>query len=345
MKILYNPILLFFFLASHFSSNAQQQLQFNDYRENRELLNPAALFDGYNQYHNLYIGVAYREQGFGINNLPLKPRNLVAKGTWIGKAFNSSNFSPLIGANISSRIIGITQFNTFNLRIGAVNIANRSDNPNKNKSRFSAALNVSLNQFRLKASESQGLIVDDPLLQTNYTQSIPNVGMGVYYDSRVYGNKLSFYLGASIPQFFNLNLVENALLDRASSDIDPDPHLLIGLRLYNQSLTQNNRNNYLEITNWVFTNEYEELLYDTNFRYYLARYNLWLGSGYSSNQVVHSQIGFEIYKGWSKNNRSRYTLKQPILRVSIGYDFYIGSGQSPLQKAFEININRLIATR
>lgn len=347
MKTLYVLISLSYCFVTSAALSAQQQFRLNDMREHQDLFNPAALYDGYDNYHNLYMGILYREPGMGQANLPLKPNTMVAKGSWVGNFFQGGYFKPLLGGHISSRSFGVTQFNDINLRFGAVNISNRSADPSLGNAWFSAAINFSLKQIRLRASKTKGLIAEDPTLQSDYTQSIPNLGVGVYHNSRLLWGKVNFYAGASIPSFFSMDLETASVLEGEELEVNfnPAPHFITGFKLYNRSLKAAQKNSFLECTNWVFKDEYDKLIFDTNIRYFFGPYNFWLGSGYASNEVIHTQLGFEWYKGFGKNKKNTYRLKQPLLRISMNYDLYTGNIKRPLESAFELSIQRLIRTR
>lgn len=334
--LLFLPVCLLYSLGL----SAQLNAQFNDYREQQSLLNPAAIFNGYNNYHNLYVGLSYREQGFGLSNQSLKPANFLVKGTWIAKSPVANQFKALVGASILTRQIGPMQINRFNLKIGAINLLNRTAMPILEKSILSLALNFSLNQIRIQSSQLKGLVIEDPLLQSNYTQIVPNMGFGLYYKSPIFPNKWKVYGGIGVPQLFAWDLRNLSVLDaKILQNLQPSIYGQVGFQKYHQN------DNFLELTIWRAKEPQLAAFYDISMRYYLGQQHFWFGAGISSKKIMHTQLGFAWYQGWSATQKKAYKAKQPILRCSIGYDFTIGQFNEPLKKAFELNIYRLINVR
>lgn len=307
------------------SSLVHAQLpRFAQYRAYRSIINPAALESHYLQYdrhYNLTFGLSYRnESAFSKGD---SPHTQLANINWVPKMGNQ--FRLLVGGYVMQDQFGATKMSSGAIRLGVFSY-------NAPFGNISLGFNVGFNQFRRDLDESNFLDGGDNVLGNNLSQSNFNLGLGLFYSKRLEVH--DWYIGFSVPQLFNLDLLTGIVEEEIPTKLSPQFYGLIGAHIYG------NNQNFWEPSLWIKYLPDEDLYFeentyhvDFNLRYNFYATQMWIGAGLSSQQSYLIEWGIDI--GALKRGAK-------ALRLGTGYTF----SSSPLPNAsdhsFEINLSLLL---
>ncbi len=279
-------------------SFAQQLPLFSLYHENGFVLNPAITgSEGY-----AIAAISYRHQWTKVNDAPRTISGgyrmpIYQRGDQFQKAGNFIG----IGGYIMNDQTGPTSYLSGNLSF-AYHISFAKINPFHwaaflRKSHLSIALNASVNQYRLNASELLPETANDRLVITaDNSKVLPNVGLGFYY----YYDK--FYFGFSAPQVVPLK-VKYVEYDGAST-IHKINHYYImagGKIPFGGKVTKSKTPKgytykfYLEPMLWFKTVRGAPAQYEAYLRF-RHKNVVWCGAGYRSSKTVVIDAGVMIKK-------------------------------------------------
>lgn len=321
-------LICIYFLCNQ-SIFAQSFPSFYQYGPFQAYANPAMPFKGYNGHHNLSVQASHRSQS--LNGLQDVPFNQVIQLDWMPR--KGVQFNPYLGAGITKRQFGPTRFTNLFLKLGAINFTS------VDLGMLSAAINVGINQFGLKATETVGLAPSDPLLNADYSESIPNVGLGIYYESPTLSNKYKLYFGLSVPQVFAVDLVGYSVEDEINRITQPIYSGVIGSKIYTGAFS------YLDISAWLTREEATGVFGDLLVRYHIKQpAAMWFGAGVSSMENYRVEWGGHL--NYLRKTGSRlHQNKGTYLRLNLAYNFSSNSVPSQLNHGLELNLAWVLAGR
>ena len=263
----------FFFLTLR----AQQLPLFTQYQSTAEVINPAAMSQGYlyNEY-NLGFGASYRLQWAGIKNAP---RTQALQGSYF---YEGDGVGFLSGGYLLNDQTGPTGFTGLYGRFGVV----LSGDPYYGG--LSLALNFGMVQYRIRASEIKLREMGDILADDDQSQLFPDAGFGLYYYKRLRSGWLDdsyVYGGVSVPQLIGLDLTFAS--ENGAYSIKRIQHFygLAGL------IKDFGDGNILEPSVWLKYVDGAPVHADINLRYQLQG-SFWLGAGGSTAGAMHLETGF-----------------------------------------------------
>jgi len=327
MKKLSYLICIYFFCNQALS--AQTFPSFYQYGPFQGYANPAIPFKGYNGHHNLSVQASHRSQS--LNGLQDVPFNQVLQLDWMPQ--KGVQFKPYLGAGITKRQFGPTRFTNLFLKLGAINFTSVE------LGMLSAAINVGFNQFGLKASETNGLAPSDPLLNADYSESIPNIGLGIYYESPTLSNKYKLYFGLSVPQVFAMDLAVYSVKDELTRITQPIYNSVIGTKIYTGAF------NYFDFSTWITREEELGVYGNLLVRYHIQQpAAMWFGGGISSTENYRIEWGIHLNYLRTTNSRLHQN-KGTYLRLNIAYNFSSNAVPSQLNHGVELNLAWVLVGR
>ncbi len=307
-KILYTIVLLLG--ISHIK--AQQLSDYNFYRDNWMLLNPASFSENYlfnSSTHTL--GVTGRYQWTELEEAP----------TTIGLQYQAV----LEALNIG---LGATLLNDQTGAIGTTGLYGTFSYImplQKSRSRVTQFLSFGINarmvQYRVNFSE---ITFNEPnqasTAMDNHLQYYPDFGLGVFYyiDNR-------FYMGASMPQLLNLNTQYTRRDESFSIERQAHYYAIMGgfIPFGGRQPTF-----YLEPSIWLRYVENTPISLDANLRLNFQN-AFWLGAGYSISNTFHLDMGYTLQNRFSRND---------WLKIGLGYTYNANTFGIELGNTFELNM-------
>ena len=290
-------ILSFSFFLTRISG--QQLPLFTQYREYHALINPATINSDYflNQY-DLSFGLSGRTQWTGLDR---GPQTQVFRGEYIWN--NGNTFSPVFGGYLMNDQTGPTGMRSATARVAVVasdDVAHRG---------FSAGLNIGASQFRFNAGDVY-LRQPDRLAIEDYRQTYPDIAIGVFgytsFSSQGTDDNI-VYAGLSVPQILGGNVHWKTTTSEFALQRVPHFYGLVG---YYKALPSIAEGSFFEASAWVKYVANTPIHLDYNARYQMGEY-ISLGVGYSTSQILHSELGFQIGKLMEWQNKN----------AKIGYSF------------------------
>ncbi len=324
------PILLFFLF---FSSGvlAQQTDLSSLYRYNWQILNPGAVNHTFleDKSKKYIFNSAYRQQWVGVeggpvtynarfeyfpDNNPIKVGGYVLgdRAGAIGTNSVFGNFAYLIKLNQQ----GVESYISVGLNLGAV------------------WYNVDMGEIRFQ--EDQPNLMSEGVLNQSYA----DMALGAFYRWKNLPHRVlpvlglsEFYAGVSVPQTFTMNMTAP---DEGAFDLERVQHyyLITGAVFLLTS------DFLLEPSTWVryVPNGAFQTLFnnapvsaDVNLR---LKYNnmFWIGGGFSTNRLIHTEFGADIGRGLCENCGKNY-----LLTLALAYDAPVG-WNSQLPGSLEISL-------
>ena len=298
------------------SATAQQLSLFTQYREQIELLNPAAIASDYFLFeNNVAVGITHRRQW---NDLPATPETQTLRYSY----FNADNrgVAAKFGGHLINDNTGPTGFTGLYGNVGGV----FSSDPYFGG--ISVALNLGLVQYRLRTDELRLRDPGDIEAMGDQTRWYPDVGLGVFYYQMIEGGWFDddyVYGCISVPQLIGLDLTFTD--PNGDFFIERLQHYYAQLGLY-KFLRDDH---VLEPSIWLRYVPNAPVSVDFNLRYLLAG-NFWVGSGISTGGNFHVESGFVLGSNSISNTR---------FRIGYGFDYSFSDFGPSVGGVHEINLS------
>ena len=293
--------LLVFLLLTTTIVQAQQLSLFTQYREQASLINPAAVENDYLTYaQNMTFGASYRAQWVGLSNAPT---TAIFRGSYL---YDRGSAGLMFGGHIISDQTGPTSFTGIYGR-GAVVI---SSDPEYGG--FVVGLSAGMVQYRVNASEIVLRESNDIVGTQDQSQWYPDFGAGVYYyqtlNSGGFDNDF-IYGGISIPQVAGLDFTfTNENGEYFQRRVQHFYGTLGLIKFFDE-------NSFLEPSLWIKYAPNAPTNVDLNVRYQMPS-NIWVGTGVSTSQTFHFEVGFALGENVGLDN---------TLKFGYGYDYTFSS--------------------
>ena len=292
-------LIICFFLSSY--CYAQQLPLFTQYRENLNLLNPAAsptdfMVQAYSPTYSM--GISYRHQWAQLEDAP---RTMTARYDQLLK-----NFNMLVGATLFKDETGPT-----GLTGGYLRYAYRA-HFNSN-TYLSIGVAAGLMQYRFRGD--QGILRDpgDVLGMSNNSTLVADVNLGVFFQS-TFHNGDAFYAGSSIPQLLSTQLTTPEL-ENFSTFRQQHFYAVLG---YYKYLGKRSNDMFLEPSMWLRYVPNAPVEIDMNLRFQMSSL-FWIGSGYSVSlgENFHGN-NFHLEAGFILGELMGFDDKN--LKIGYGFD-------------------------
>ncbi len=292
--------------------DAQQLNLFTQYREQAEMLNPAAISANYLAYEqNVSFLASYRKQW---TDLEAGPVTQVVNGSFL---YNGRGVSFLTGGHLVNDVTGPTAFTGLYGRIGGVISADPYFGG------VSVAISGGAVQYRLNGNEIRLREAGDVLANQSYSQLYPDLGVGIFAYQRITSGRedLIIYGGISVPQLIGLDLTFKS--DNGDFYVQRIQHYYAMLGLY--KFFRND--GFIEPSVWIKYAQNAPLNLDFNLKLQVAP-NFYVGVGGSTAQAIHLETGF-VLGGLGYDN---------TFRVGYGFDYSFTSFGPYAGTTHEINV-------
>ncbi len=300
------------FLFAFPSLKAQQLSLFTQYREQAEMLNPAAVSANYLAYEqNVSFLAAYRKQWVDLESGPVSQ---VLSGSFLS---DGRGVSLLVGGHLINDVTGPTAFTGLYGRIGGV----ISGDP------YFGGLSVAISggavQYRLNGTELRLREAGDVLENRSYNQIYPDLGIGLYAYQRITSGRedIVIYGGISVPQLIGLDLTFQS--DQGGFYVQRVQHYYAMLGLY--KFFRND--GFVEPSVWVKYAPNASLNLDFNVKLQVSP-NFYVGLGGSTANAIHLETGL-VLGGLGYDN---------TFRVGYGFDYSFTSFGPYTGSTHEINL-------
>ncbi len=304
-------VLAFLFVITN--AKAQQLSLFTQYREQAEVLNPAAVSTSYLAYEqNVSFLASYRKQWVSLQTGPVTQ---VVNGSFL---YDGSGVSLLVGGHLINDVTGPTAFTGLYGRLGGV----ISGDPYFGG--LSLAISGGAVQYRLKGSEIRLREAGDVLENKSYNQIYPDLGVGLYAYQRITSGRedVVIYGGISVPQIIGLDLTfKDAKGDFA---IKRTQHYYAMFGLYKFF----SNDGFIEPSVWFKYTQGAPVNVDVNVKLQVAP-NFYVGVGGSTANAIHLETGF-VLGGLGYDN---------TFRVGYGFDYSFTSFGPYTGTTHEINLS------
>ncbi len=305
-------LLVLAFLFSVSSLEAQQLNLFTQYRDQAEMLNPAAVSTNYLAYEqNVSFSAAYRKQWVDLERGPVSQ---ALSGSYL---YDGSGVSLLVGGHLINDVTGPTAFTGLYGRIGGV----ISGDPYFGG--FSVAISGGAVQYRLNGTELRLREAGDILEDKSYRQIYPDVGIGLYAYQRISSGRedLVLYGGISVPQIIGLDLTFQS--NQGDFSVKRVQHYYATFGLY--KFFRND--GFIEPSIWVKYAPNAPVNVDLNLKLQVSP-NFYVGLGGSTAHAMHLETGF-VLGGLGYDN---------TFRVGYGFDYSFTSFGPYTGATHEINL-------
>jgi len=303
------------FLLLSLSLSAQQLSLFTQYREHLTLINPAAVESDYLAFgQNLVFGGSFRAQWTAIEG---GPSTQVLRGSYFMDDY--SGVTMQFGGHIINDQTGPTGFTGIYGRVAGV----LSDDPEFGG--FALGLTAGAVQYRVDGREINVRDEGDLIVDENFTQWYPDLGLGLYYYTMLGGNLDGdyFYAGVSVPQLIGLDLsFQN---ENGEFSVKRIQHIFANVGMYKFF----DDVSFLEPSVWFRYAPGAPFSADFNLRYQLPA-PIWIGTGASTDGNFHFETGLTLglYNDWSN-----------IFKIGYGFDYSFSSFGPFVGSTHEINLS------
>lgn len=313
-----NVIILMLFVLNWRSSQAQQLPIFNQYKDYFSLINPATINLNYlinDEKYPFEAGLSYRSQWVNKN---FGPKTMLANLEYIyyeEGLYSRKGVGLILGGQLISDATGPTSFIGGLGRIGG--ILKLGD-----YSGLSLGFNIGFLQHQIKVAELNFIQEGDLADDQNITQSIPELGVGLFYYYNGFRRNY-LYTGFSIPQVLEMDLTFRGLNEKR--------YTIKRLRHYYGILGYvvdvDKEISYIDLSTWIKYVEGAKINMDFIGRIYFGlghtnSNSFWVGVGVSTSQTAHLGIGTQLEK----------------LRIGYGYDVIFTPYRQYFGGAHEINL-------
>ncbi|PHN04950.1 PorP/SprF family type IX secretion system membrane protein [Flavilitoribacter nigricans] len=309
------PILLLISL----SVSAQQLPLFTQYRENATIINPAAMESDFFAYgNNVTLGASYRAQWVGISG---SPRTQTIRGSFLSMGGAGVNLTA--GGYLINDVTGPTGFTGFYGRVGGVLGADPE------YSGLAIGISGGMVQYRIDANKVNVRDVGDPVAAQDNSQLFPDLGVGIYFYNTV-GDNNYFYVGASAPQLFGLNLLFED--ENGDFSVERIRHYYAQLGYY----IFFDNDSFVELSSWGKYVQGAPFNIDFNIRYQLPT-ALWIGTGMGkgSTSTGPKSTNFHIDAGVVLGEAAGF---DSTIRFGYGFDYSFSSFGPTAGSTHEVNL-------
>lgn len=309
------PLLLLTSLAIY----AQQLPLFTQYRENATIINPAAMESDFFAYgNNVTFGASYRAQWVGLSG---SPRTQTIRGSFISLGGAGVNITA--GGHLINDVTGPTGFTGIYGRIGGV------VGSDPEYSGLAIGISGGLVQYRIDANKVKIRDVGDPVASQDNSQLFPDVGVGIYFYNTTGDNNL-FYVGASAPQIFGLNVMFTD--ENGDFSVERLRHYYAQLGYY----IFFDNDSFVELSAWGKYVQGAPFNVDFNLRYQLPA-ALWIGTGMGkgSTTIGPSSTNFHIDTGIVLGEAAGF---DSTIRFGYGFDYSFSSFGPTAGTTHEVNL-------
>lgn len=319
-----HPMIKYFLLPllliTSLQLSAQQLPLFTQYRENATIINPAALETDFFAYgNNITLGASYRSQWGSISG---GPRTQTLRGSYVG--LNGGGVNLTAGGYLINDVTGPTGFTGFYGRIGGV----LGSDPEY--SGLAIGISGGMVQYRIDADKVVVRDAGDPVAAQDNAQVYPDLGVGIYFYNTV-GQDNYFYVGASVPQLFGLNL--NFTDDNGDFSVERARHYY-GMAGY-YSFFDND--SFIEMSLWGKYIPGAPANLDFNIRYQLPA-AIWIGTGLGRGlgTAGSNSTNFHLDAGFTLGEAAGF---DSTIRFGYGFDYSFSSFGPPAGSTHEVNLS------
>lgn len=295
---------------------AQQTPIFTAYRDQWNLLNPAAISNNYFlNNRTMTLTATWREQWW---NVPESPRTQLLNWEWVQENFNS--------------VWGLTLMNDRTGQIGQTGMygryAYRMEMGRRTTHTLTIGLTAGLVQYRAKLSNIEFPSPGD-LLLSNQTSFRPDFGMGAFFH---YSDK--YYAGISVPQTFGIfTLFREENLELGIRRI---PHVYMVLGGYWNTPWLGNTTSFVEPSLWLKYVPGGTVNADLNVRAQISEL-IWTGTGLNLSAGKYPGIALHLEGGIMLGEQVRMTDGQ--FKIGFGFDLALThSITGTFGNALELNL-------
>lgn len=320
--------------------NAQPFPWITQIQDLQSIVNPASVSHDYfisKRAYRFSGGLSYRNQWYGLNlddgNKP--PWTAIMRMEKIPEGFTEGSKAWLWGGNFTFDQYGPIRFSNFYGRM-AINLLGGKGRDEV----LTLGLSLGLEYFGIQPDANGFLDQRDPLIGERTGQWYPNGGIGLYYYKSCGQNNpgnpykfrdqlLDLYAGISWPHIQQINLKTVSINHGLDYTFRKDFYLLLGAK-FNSPLTGSN----VAIEPFVWFKYLEATGVHVNFNVRMRFSSLFFaGLGYSTQETLHTEIGFVANRNKTNNN---------LFRIGFGYDLWLGKYRDILGDNFEINLTYLL---
>lgn len=310
------PILL---LITCLNLPAQQLSLFTQYRENATIINPAAVESDFFAYgNNITLGASYRAQWVGLSG---GPRTQILRGSFMSMGGAGVNLTA--GGYLINDVTGPTGFTGFYGRVGGI------VGSDPEYSGLALGLSGGMVQYRIDANKVQVRDGGDPVAAQDNSQLFPDLGVGLYFYNTV-GDNNYFYVGASVPQIFGLNLLFTD--ENGDFSVERIRHYY-GMAGYYAFF---DNDSFIELSSWGKFVQGAPLNIDFNIRYQLPT-SLWIGTGLGKGAGTSgsNSTNFHLDAGVVLGEAAGF---DSTFRFGYGFDYSFSSFGPSAGSTHEINL-------
>ena len=312
-------ILIFIFIMITKSLSAQQLPLFSVYRNQGQVLNPAAISDDYliNEM-NLSANITYRKQWLGLKEAPTTQ---IASFEYILP--NSTNI--ITGGHIVNDKTGkLGQTGIYGRFAYTINMGHRS------KQALVVGLGAGLVQYRANLAEIEFAESEDFGLLNDNT-IFPDFSIGAFYYQK---DKL--YAGISVPQIFGLKTVFRDTADQRTFDIQRVQHIYGLVGMYFDVAWFGSSTSFIEPSIWLRYVPNSPISADVNVRYQISDfYWIGLGGGIGLGDEISSGLHFET--GFKLGEA--LNIQNGQWKIGFAYDVPLNQYRSLFGNTFEVNVS------
>jgi len=319
-KLLKFTLLTTIVLTSLLSSMTAQQLPlFSIYREQRQVLNPAAISNDYllNEM-NLSVGVSHKSQWLGLDDSP-KTQTLHFE------YILPNNDNIITGGHIINDQAGkLGQTGVYGRFAYRLELGRRVDQA------LLIGLGAGLVQYRAKLNEIAFAQLEEIDL-VNSNTFFPDFSLGAFY---YYKDEL--YAGVSVPQLFGLKTVFRDTSNMRAFDIQRNQHYYGVVGGFIDVAWFGSSTSFLEPSVWLRYVPNSPVSADVNIRYQISDF-YWLGLGggiglgTQLSSALHFETGFKL--GESVN------IYNGQWKIGFAYDIPLSEYRSVFGNSFEVRLS------
>ncbi len=312
-------VILILFVLIPLPLCSQQLPLFSVYRNQGQVLNPAAISDNYliNEM-NLSASATFRRQWLGLKEAPTTQ---IASFEYILP--NSSNI--ITGGHIVNDKTGkLGQSGVYGRFAYTINIGHRS------KQALTVGLGAGLVQYRVQLAEIEFAETEDFNLLSGKTL-FPDFSLGAFYY-----HKDKLYAGISVPQIFGLKTVFRDTTNQRAFDIQRVAHVYGLVGAYIDVAWFGSSTSFIEPSMWLRYVPNSPISADVNIRYHIGDfYWLGLGGGFGFGDQFSSGLHFET--GFKLGETINIYNGQ--WKIGFAYDVSLSQYQNLFGNTFEVNVS------
>ncbi len=249
-------------------------------------------------FYNLFTEAYYSQESLaGIDGKI--PSQAMLSLQWFPNRQRKSDFRWKFGGLIYRDQFGLSKYQFIRMSAGIQWFSSKGDI-------LAAAISAGYQQWNIKLSEQDLLQFGDPLGRGNFQNQAPDLGIGVYFNKRVFAFH-DVYLGLSIPQLI--------IADEANvSDwkLNKQVSIIGGMNIF--------FTDYGHLESVIHINSAGDLL--INIRNHFRK-SFWMGMGYDLRGIANVEFGIRIRNILTHPQVTKS--QNNYWRMGIGYRFWPGN--------------------